>query len=338
MRKIVVWMFVSILAVSLGCKGKNVTFDSSELLGSWNAIELKIAGNPVTMPEQEPEVVFSDSNRLSGFAGCNRFFGTYQIKDGRLQIQPGGMTMAFCPDMEFESLFMNTLATVSQARIYDSQLELSTASGDTVLVFSAFRNVGVAEGEHGCNQAAGYTWSDVRQECIRLFDSGVRLNPIIRDTTSAVFSAFLVFSPDSSQVELFLPNEQEHPILDRRKLPDGTFAWNQLDDDTPNVRRIDGSWPVSRRGVLLYQEDKPIHAVYVGGDGKTRRLYQVEATFYPGDEKVILQYDDQTFELSQQISGSGFRYEAGDISLVGKGQDATLVLGDSLTLKLTERK
>ena len=52
----------------------------------------------------------------------------------------------------------------------------------------------------------------------------------------------------------------------------------------------------------------------------------------------ILQYDDQTFELSQQISGSGFRYEAGDISLVGKGQDATLVLGDSLTLKLTERK
>ena len=286
MRKIVVWMFVSILAVSLGCKGKNVTFDSSELLGSWNAIELKIAGNSVKMPEQEPEVVFSDSNRLSGFAGCNRFFGTYQIKDGRLQIQPGGMTMAFCPDMEFESLFMNTLATVSQARIYDSQLELSTASGDTVLVFSAF----------------------------------------------------LVFSPDSSQVELFLPNEQEHPILDRRKLPDGTFAWNQLDDDTPNVRRIDGSWTVSRRGVLLYQEDKPIHAVYVGGDGKTRRLYQVEATFYPGDEKVILQYDDQTFELSQQISGSGFRYEAGDISLVGKGQDATLVLGDSLTLKLTERK
>lgn len=338
MRKIVVWMFVSILAVSLGCKGKSVKLDSSELLGSWNVIELKVAGSSVKMPEREPVLIFSDSNRISGFAGCNQFFGTYQVKDGKLQIQPGGMTMAFCPDMEFESLFMNTLATVSLARIYDSQLELSSPSGDTVLVFSAFQSVGVAEGENGCNKAAGYTWSDVKGECIRLFDSGIRLNPIIQDTTSAVFSAFLVFSPDSLQVELFLPNEQGHPILDRRELPDGTFAWNQLDDDTPNVRRIDGSWTVSRRGVLLYQEDKPIHAVYVGGDGKTRRLYQVEATFYPGDEKVVVQYDDQTFELPQQISGSGFRYEAGGVSLMGKGQEATLILGDSLTLTLTERE
>ena len=338
MRKIVVWMFVSILAVSLGCKGKSVKLDSSELLGSWNVIELKVAGSSVKMPDREPVLIFSDSNRISGFAGCNQFFGTYQVKDGKLQIQPGGMTMAFCPDMEFESLFMNTLATVSQARIYDSQLELSNPSGDTVLVFSAFQSVGVAEGENGCNKAAGYTWSDVKGECIRLFDSGIRLNPIIQDTTSAVFSAFLVFSPDSLQVELFLPNEQGHPILDRRELPDGTFAWNQLDDDTPNVRRIDGSWTVSRRGVLLYQEDKPIHAVYVGGDGKTRRLYQVEATFYPGDEKVVVQYDDQTFELPQQISGSGFRYEAGGVSLMGKGQEATLILGDSLTLTLTERE
>lgn len=53
---------------------------------------------------------------------------------------------------------------------------------------------------------------------------------------------FLVFSPDSTQVELFF-SEEEMPneILERRGLPSGGYAWNVEDDDTKNVRLEDGN-------------------------------------------------------------------------------------------------
>lgn len=44
---------------------------------------------------------------------------------------------------------------------------------------------------------------------------------------------FLVFSPDSTQVELFFSEEGvSNEILDRRGLPAGGYAWNVEDDDT----------------------------------------------------------------------------------------------------------
>ena len=65
-------------------------------------------------------------------------------------------------------------------------------------------------------------------------------------------TAFLVFSPDSLQVELFLPEEEIQPVLDRRSLPKGGYAWNQEDDDTCNVTKEGDTWIISRRGIVLY--------------------------------------------------------------------------------------
>ena len=86
--------------------------------------------------------------------------------------------------------------------------------------------------EHGCNAAAGYMWSEVKKDCIRIFETGIRMNS--QTDKNATSSAFLVFSPDSLQVELFLPEEDIQPVLDRRSLPKGGYAWNQEDDDTYN--------------------------------------------------------------------------------------------------------
>ena len=66
---------------------------------------------------------------------------------------------------------------------------------------------------------------------------------------------FLVFSPDSTQVELFF-SEEEMPneILERRGLPAVGYVWNVEDDDTKNVRLEDGRWTVSQRGRLIYRQ------------------------------------------------------------------------------------
>ena len=60
---------------------------------------------------------------------------------------------------------------------------------------------------------------------------------------------YIVFSPDSSRVELFFSEEDiPNEILDRRSLPSGGYVWN-----TKNVRLENDKWTVSRRGELVYE-------------------------------------------------------------------------------------
>ncbi len=111
--------------------------------------------------------------------------------------------------------------------------------------------VGNDKDEHGCIASAGYTWSEVQQNCIRLFESGIRL-----EATDGKSSVYLVFSPDSMKTELFFSNGASNEILDRRSLPAGGYAWNIEDDNTKNVRRIDGVWTISQRGKEIYRQSR----------------------------------------------------------------------------------
>ena len=104
---------------------------------------------------------------------------------------------------------------------------------------------------HGCIGSAGYVWSEVSQDCIRVFEKGIRTESVRGDNRSV----YIVFSPDSSQVELFFSDRQPSEILERRTLPSGGFAWNVEDDDTKNVRFINGLWTIEQRGEVIYRED-----------------------------------------------------------------------------------
>ena len=198
--------------------------------------------------------------------------------------------------------------------------------------------IGVANDAHGCNGAAGYTWSEARKDCIRLFESGVRMNPV--NDPQATLSTFIVFSPDSTLAEVFIPNMENNPLLNRRELPKGGYAWNVEDDDTYNVRQVNGQWIIEQRGETLYTEtpESVINVVFQGGDGKTKMLYQVEVTFYPAEELAVVKFDDQTYELPQQRMASGFMYKNDQVSLMGKGKEAELTLPDGKVLKLHEKK
>lgn len=69
--------------------------------------------------------------------------------------------------------------------------------------------VGGDRDEHGCIGSAGYVWCEVQKDCIRLFEKGIRTESV--DDSNA--SAFIVFSPDSTQLELFFSNNQPNEIL-----------------------------------------------------------------------------------------------------------------------------
>lgn len=126
------------------------------------------------------------------------------------------------------------------------QAEVTGSAADSVVV-------GNDKDEHGCMTSAGYTWSEVQKDCIRLWEKGVRMTSV----GDAKKSLFLVFSPDSTQVELFFSEENvPNEILDRRGLPAGGYVWNVEDDDTKNVRLENGEWTVSQRAKLVYKQAK----------------------------------------------------------------------------------
>ena len=65
--------------------------------------------------------------------------------------------------------------------------------------------VGNDADEHGCRASAGYVWSNLRQECIRIFEVG---SSFIAYGTNAdsTMAAYIVLNDDKSKGELYMPN------------------------------------------------------------------------------------------------------------------------------------
>ena len=68
--------------------------------------------------------------------------------------------------------------------------------------------VGVDKDENGCLASAGYTWSKLNKECIRVF-TGIQLLPINKseNTDDAVMAAYVLFNENRDKAEIFLPEE-----------------------------------------------------------------------------------------------------------------------------------
>jgi hypothetical protein len=91
-----------------------------------------------------------------------------------------------------------------------------------IISCSSTRGKGMMTGndrdEHGCIGSAGYTWSEVRKDCIRLFEDGME----VKDARSPEGEAtYAVFSRDSSKVEIFAVYNKKSSMLVR----DGN-QWN----------------------------------------------------------------------------------------------------------------
>lgn len=74
-------------------------------------------------------------------------------------------------------------------------------------------SVGGSKDEHGCLIGAGQVWSELRQDCIQVFNVGTRLNPTEHKEGEAIISAFVVANDDKSKLELFLPDNSKKTII-----------------------------------------------------------------------------------------------------------------------------
>lgn len=105
------------LACTLANPEKNTAAASGLTGGIWNVAKLReepfVQGTKLTLS-------FEDG-RVSGSAGCNTYFGDYEVSKGTLKVGPLGMTKKLCsPEiMAQEALFSKFLASVDSFKIDD---------------------------------------------------------------------------------------------------------------------------------------------------------------------------------------------------------------------------
>ncbi len=99
---------------------KKKTVPPITLNNKWKVVSMQ----GVDSFERNPTIAFDDKEKkVSGFAGCNNFFGAYESSDGQLNLNQMGLTRKMCPDMTVEKAFINNLESVSYYKIENEKLK-----------------------------------------------------------------------------------------------------------------------------------------------------------------------------------------------------------------------
>jgi heat shock protein HslJ len=98
------------------------------------------AGQPGAAPVTLMLSTASGQRRASGFSGCNRYTGTYMLRDGKLSFGPLASTRMACAGSggALEGDYLDALTHIDKTGVQmrpPQELQLITAAGDT-LVFA----------------------------------------------------------------------------------------------------------------------------------------------------------------------------------------------------------
>ena len=96
----------------------------------------EVGGSPISPMAggKQPHMLLDPAQKqATGFAGCNHFFGSYQLDGSSLTFGPMGATRMACPDLEtgLETSVLKALETTRKWKQADGELLL--LDGDTVL-------------------------------------------------------------------------------------------------------------------------------------------------------------------------------------------------------------
>jgi heat shock protein HslJ len=119
------------LVLLVSCKVQQVSITHVEWkLIKMGDVDLSALDQPVTLTLDET------NNKVSGYAGCNRFFGTYQSKDANISFTGMGSTKMFCQDsMAVEDAYFKALDKVQSFKTSGDKLYF-LVDGSVVLEFS----------------------------------------------------------------------------------------------------------------------------------------------------------------------------------------------------------
>lgn len=80
----------------------------------------------------------------------------------------------------------------------------------TTCVFA--QKVGGDKDAHGCIGSAGYTYSQIKNDCVRVFEQKIKLNEVKPEGSSTSMTA-IIFSKDMRKAEIFLPEQNSGSLI-----------------------------------------------------------------------------------------------------------------------------
>jgi len=124
---VVLMVSITIVAGCGGPAGHRAVRDSLPLAGiQWNLLAL--GNDPITVADEKERPHFllqGDRDEVTGFSGCNRFFGTCEYDDETIRFGPMGSTRMMCAQSaDLETRFLQTLASADRYGIAGEILEL----------------------------------------------------------------------------------------------------------------------------------------------------------------------------------------------------------------------
>ena len=108
---------------------------TDSLDGDWTLLTMNGAS---LLPDTTINAAFADG-QITGFSGCNSYFGVYAADRSALRFEGIGMTVMACLEpqgaMDQEQVYTRALSNVAQYRQVDDRLELLDVSGTALLVY-----------------------------------------------------------------------------------------------------------------------------------------------------------------------------------------------------------
>jgi len=99
------------------------------------AWELVTYGETRPIPGTTISVTFEDGG-VRGSAGCNSYFGSYQVSGDQIKVGELAITEMACLEpegaMEQETVYVKLLADASTFRLVDGQLQILTSDGEAL--------------------------------------------------------------------------------------------------------------------------------------------------------------------------------------------------------------
>lgn len=112
--------------------------------------------------------------------------------------------------------------------------------------------VGGDRDAHGCISSAGYDWSVLRKECIRVFEVGLALDPQLSSLDQSTVAYVVLKSGSTAKAELFMPGEKS-VVLPRISKKGNAITWKR---GALTLKLAQGEYTLTRDKEVLYKGKK----------------------------------------------------------------------------------
>ena len=124
----------------------------------------------------------------------------------------------------------------------------SNRTTNTIVHSDTIKAVGGSKDKNGCLTSAGYTWSELKKDCIRPFEYGIALD-ILNSASTYQTGAFILIDSLQKKAEIFVSEEDNSIILEQSN--DTLYSNGKF-----HLAKENFCWTLSLNKIKLYQERK----------------------------------------------------------------------------------